>query len=306
LTYRRPDDIAAALPQLVSQAASVTDSSTFCDIVVVDNDPEAGARELVCTFAAGADIPVHYLHEAEPGIANARNRALASAADVDVLVFVDDDERPSRQWLALLTGTYDKHRCAAVVGPVVSVFAAEPDPWIRAGRFFSRLRRPTGTAVTVAATNNLLLDLGQVRALGLQFDPEFGISGGSDTLFTRQLHRLGGRLIWCDEAVVLDAVPPNRATRSWVLRRAFRSGNGWSRTSLALSRGPQSRTVIRLRLTASGLVRVVAAAARLALGLAAQRQDQHARGARTLARGLGMLAGAWGYTYQEYRRSVAH
>ena len=52
---------------------------------------------------------------------------------------------------------------AAVVGPVRSDYARDPSPWVQAGRFFDRRRLPTGTPVEVAATNNLLLDLHEVR-----------------------------------------------------------------------------------------------------------------------------------------------
>ena len=88
----------------------------------------------------------------------------------------------------------------------------------------------------VAATNNLLLDLGRIRALGLEFDERFGLSGGSDTLFTRPLVARGGRMVWCDEAMVVDNVPAGRLTRDWVLRRALRSGNSASRVE------PRTRT----------------------------------------------------------------
>ncbi len=80
---------------------------------------------------------------------------------------------------------------------MISEYAAEPDPWIKAGRFFDRRRLPSGTQIEVAATNNLLLDLRQVRAFGLRFDEALGLSGGSDTLFTRELHGRGGVLVWC-------------------------------------------------------------------------------------------------------------
>lgn len=303
LTYRRPHDIGEALPRLVEQARSVSSDSVVADVVVVDNDPAASARELVTAFAADhADITVVYEHEPTPGIAAARNRALDTAEQADLLVFIDDDERPSPDWLRLLLQTYASERCAAVIGPVVSEFASEPPAWISAGRFFDRLRRPTGAEVDVAATNNLLLDLHQVRRHRLRFDVEFGLSGGSDTLFTRQLRRSGGRLVWCDEAVVTDVVPASRATRSWVMRRALRSGNSWSRTSLALSASPPRRALVRLELTGRGLVRLAGAAARLTVGVATRSQGQRARGARTFARSMGMVSGAWGYVYQEYRR----
>jgi succinoglycan biosynthesis protein ExoM len=305
LTYRRPDDLRDALPLLVSQLESVSGDAVDGDLVVVDNDPEAGAEQLVRDFArAHPMVPVLYEHESTAGIAAARNRALHSSADVDVLVFIDDDERPTEQWLGCLLQTYRTFRSAAVVGPVVSEFGTEPDPWITAGRFFVRLRRPTGSPVTVAATNNLLLDLHQIRRLGLDFDLRFGLSGGSDTKFTRELHQRGGRLIWCDEAVVTDVVPAARATRSWVLRRALRSGNGESTTSLDIARPGGARFRLRLRLSARGALRLAGGTARLVLGVATRSQGHQARGVRTCARGLGMLSGAWGYVYHEYRRKA--
>jgi glycosyltransferase involved in cell wall biosynthesis len=303
LTYQRPQDIGAALPRLLAQAESVECDSVHCDIVVVDNDPEGSARDFVTAF--GADHPgiVHYQHEAEPGISAARNRALASAADCDLLVFIDDDERPCLNWLALLLETYQAHASAAVVGPVISEFEVQPDAWVQAGRFFDRRRLPTGTEVKVAATNNLLLDLHQIRAYGLDFDPQFGISGGGDTMFTRSLYQNGGKLVWCDEAIVLDVVPTARTTRDWVIRRALRSGNSESSTSLKLARSHRERGLVRLKLTGRGAGRIVAGGARLGVGTVTSSLRHQARGLRTLTRGAGLLSGAWGYVYREYRRS---
>ena len=303
LTYRRPDDIAAALPRLVSQAVAVAGDQVQADIVVVDNDPAGSARDLVRAYArAHAEVAIHYENEAQPGISAARNRALATAGDRDVLVFIDDDERPSESWLAQLLATYAEHRSAAVVGPVVSEFEVPPDSWVRAGRFFDRRRLPTGTPVDVAATNNLLLDLHQIRRLGLAFDARFGISGGGDTMFTRDLHRRGGRLIWNDEAVVIDVVPAARTTRGWVLRRALRSGTSWSATSLQLAGTGRQRLLTRGRLTGRGLVRLAGGGARMLAGTLLRRPDHQARGLRSAARGAGMLSGAWGFVYSEYKR----
>src|SRR4051794_383875 len=205
LTYRRPGDLEELLPALVAQRASVEEE---VDILIVDNDPDAGARDQVAAFGDG----VRYVHAAEPGIAAARNTALDAAGDADLLVFIDDDERPVRAWLSRLLSTWAEHRTTAVVGPVISAFEVEPGDWIRAGGFFTRRRMPTGTAIEIAATNNLLLDLAEVRRMGLRFDLRFGLSGGSDTLFSRELIAKGGTMIWCDEAIVTDVVPASRAT----------------------------------------------------------------------------------------------
>lgn len=303
LTYKRPEDIAATLPRLTTQAAAVTDQDTQADVVVVDNDPAGGAREFVEAFAAAqSNVSVLYQHEPTPGIAAARNRALDTADGIDLLVFIDDDERPTQDWLALLLETYRQHHSAAVVGPVISEYEVEPDPWVKAGRFFDRRRLPTGTKLDVAATNNLLLDLEQIEAHDLRFDQQFGLSGGSDTMFTRTLHKQGGELIWCDEAVVVDVVPATRVTRDWVLQRAFRSGSSWSLTSLELVDTPRERNIVRLRLSGRGLLRLVGGATRMAIGTLGRSQSQQARGRRTISRGAGMVSGAWGHVYSEYKR----
>lgn len=297
LTYRRPDDLAELLPLLVALAAS---AAYRVGVTIVDNDPDAGAAAFVQDWAGRG--PVRYVHEPRPGIAAARNRALDEASDAELLVFIDDDERPGPDWLADLLRVREREGCAAVVGPVVSRYAVEPDPWIAAGEFFRRRRLPTGTDVDVAATNNLLLDLGRVRAHGLRFDERFGLIGGEDTLFTRSLVAAGERLVWCDEAVVTDVVPPARLTRSWVLRRAFSSGNTAALVEAELHPG-WSGLRRRARRVGDGLVRAAGGGARAALGTVLASPAHQARGCRTAARGAGMISGAAGYRYGEYRRT---
>jgi succinoglycan biosynthesis protein ExoM len=295
LTFRRPAELAALLPELSRQASG----RAATRVLVIDNDPAASGEAVV---TAADDAAVRYVHEPRPGIAAARNRALDEAVSYDVLIFIDDDEWPNPTWLESMLEVHDRTASAAVVGPVISEYAAEPDPWIKAGRFFDRRRLPSGTQIEVAATNNLLLDLRQVRAFGLRFDEAFGLSGGSDTLFTRELHSRGGQLIWCDEAVVIDQVPMERLTRRWVLLRALRSGNSWSRTSIKLSTSVVDRTLVRLQLTGRGSLRTVSGGAQYVVGFVTRNTVRRARGLRTAARGVGMVSGAYGYVYSEYRR----
>jgi succinoglycan biosynthesis protein ExoM len=294
LTYRRPQHLAELLPALVAQAGEV---AADVDILVVDNDPAGNARDVV--LRAGA--PVRYAHEATPGIAAARNRALDEARS-ELLVFIDDDERPTPHWLARLLAVHARYRSVAVVGPVVSRYDSPPSRWVAAGGFFDRRRMPTGTPVRVAATNNLLLDLGWVRRNGLRFDSRFGLSGGSDDLFTRQLSARGGLMVWCDEAVVIDVVPASRVTRDWVLRRSYRIGNASSRVLLD-GTAPHHRPLLRLGLVGRGTARVTLGSLRYLAGLMTGRVRHRARGMRTAARGAGMLSGSLGAVYSEYSRS---
>lgn len=305
LTFRRPDDLRDALPALLEQVEAISSArdDVGCELVVVDNDTVPSAREVVAAYARSH--PVRYAHEPRPGIAAARNRGLDACTDADLLVFVDDDERPRPGWLAALLATHDTTGATGVAGPVVSVYETPVDPWITAGRFFDRLRHRTGTRVPVVATNNLLLDLAAVRRLGVRFDERFGLSGGSDTVFSLEVGRRGGVFVWCDEAVVEDVVPPARLTRRWVLRRAFRSGNSGSRAAVHVAATTGERLAARARGTLRGGLRAVGGGVQWLVGTVGRSAARQARGARTAARGAGMVVGALGVTYSEYARPAA-
>lgn len=298
LTYLRPNDIATILPALVDQADRYEGD---CSIMVIDNDPAGSARETVA--AAGSPV-VQYVHEPTPGISAARNRAIDECT-TDLIVFIDDDERPTHDWLGLLVEEFHRHPgTLGVRGFVESVFAEPLDPWIEAGRFFERLRPPTGTEIHVVATNNLLLDRRILDEINLRFDPHYGLIGGSDTLFSHEARLAGYSFRFHSEAVVYDAVPASRATREWVLKRAYRSGNSWSLTTLAVIDHPLKKLATRLTLTASGAVRIIAGSVRTVVGRLTRSMSQDAQGMRNLRRGSGLIAGAWGRAYAEYARSA--
>ncbi|WP_407939702.1 glycosyltransferase [Microlunatus soli] len=292
---------------LLTQARSVHADQFEVEILVVDNDPAGSALPVVEAIRSEHpdEIPLRYEQESTPGISAARNRALAASIGFDLLVFIDDDERPTDRWLQLLVACRQEYGSDVVQGPVVSEFETDPDEWITAGGFFRRRRMPTGTALDVAVTNNLLLDLRVVRSLGLEFDPDLGTTGGEDTLFTRTLHRAGVPMVWCDEAIVLDVVPTSRSTRRWVRQRAISTGNSAALVTLKLAAGAPDRVVARATLAGRGLSRLAAGGARAVAGKIVRSVEHEARGTRTLLRGFGMSLGACGFAYHEYGRSGA-
>lgn len=300
-TYRRPADLRALLPLVLAQAGEVCSapgSRYRADVLVVDNDPDRSAADVVARMPG-----VRYVAEPTPGIAAVRNRALDEAADARVLAFIDDDERPADGWLAHLLDTWADTGAAAVSGRVLAEYAAELDPWIRAGSFFVRRRMPTGTPIDVAACGNLLLDLDQVRTAGVRFDSSLGLGGGEDTLFSRQLAAAGGRMVWCDESAAVDQVPAERMTRRWVLTRAWSHGNATVVIDLYMTPGRPARLALRLRGIVRGLLRIGGGAARWLWGTGSRSQRHQARGLRTAFRGAGMIGGALGVVYVEYARS---
>jgi succinoglycan biosynthesis protein ExoM len=302
-TYKRPVELRAVLPLVLAQIramAGESDGGFVADLLVVDNDPEGSGAAVVAEFAAP---DVRCVAEPTPGIAAVRNRAIEEAAGARLLAFIDDDERPMAAWLSALVDTWERSGAAAVSGRIVPAYAGEPGPWIRAGGFFVRRSLPTGTDIAVAATGNILLDLDQVRRHGVRFDSALGLGGGEDTLFSRTLARAGGRLVWCNESVAIDHVPPERMTRRWVLTRAYSHGNAAVLTELRLTAHRSGRLQLRLRWVGRGLVRIAGGGARWGWGVLRGSLQHQARGLRAACRGAGMVGAGCGVVYQEYARS---
>ncbi|WP_291814552.1 glycosyltransferase [Cellulomonas sp.] len=302
LTFRRNELLATLLPQLLQQTRALTAAGTTATVLVVDNDPDGGAADVVTALG---DAAVRYVAEPRPGIAVARNRALAEAGSSAALVFVDDDEIPGEGWLAQLVATWRDTGAAGVTGPVDSVFDGALDPWVAAGGFFARAHTrglETGDRVPAAATNNLLLDLAAVARHAISFDESIGLAGGEDTRFTRSLVAAGEEIVWCAQARVVDRVPRDRMTRASVVRRRFAQANVSVGASVALAPGPVSGLRTRVRYGAPALGRIAVGALAAAAGTVTRRPGVQARGVATGARGLGAAAAVLGVRYQEYRR----
>lgn len=302
MTYRRPDHLEALLPLLVAQAQAATDGRTTVVVLIVDNDPDASARDTVRARQRPGAQWVQYVHEPKPGIPAARNAALAASEDADVVVFIDDDERPAPDWLSTLLAAYDRFGTAAVVGPVLSVYEEPPPEWTVAGRFWDRRRLVTGTRVDVADTNNLLLDMHILRGFGLRFDESLRMGGGSDNLLTRQLVKAGGEIVWCDEAVVYDQVAPERTRPRWLARRRFAMSANRVVVALKLADSVSEQVCVRLRFAAAGTLVLLGGAATWVGGTVVRRLKWRAVGARRVIRGAGMVAGALGHHGQQYAR----
>ena len=295
-TYRRPAALARLLPELVAQLQGYAGPGS---VVVVDNDPAGGAREQVEAWAADG---IRYVHEPRPGIAAARNRALASAGTAALLLFVDDDGLPLPGWLGRMVGAWARWHPTAVSGPAVPRFEeGEPDAWVAGSGAFDRTVRPTGAVLAGASSANLLLDLAQLRGYGLEFDEAFGLTGGSDTMLTHAIVTAGGEIRWCDEAEVLDFHSVDRMTHSWVRHRSYRTGNDWSRVALALRPGP-GRWAERLELLARGAVRGATGVVNQVRGTVQRDVGRRALGACQVSTALGVVGGALGVVSVEYGR----
>ena len=267
-------------------------------IVIVDNDPEASARETCERLAPDMRWPVKYVVETQRGIAPARNAALDNAADAEWICFIDDDEVPDPAWLDELIRVQQACDADVVGGPVVPHFPAPVADWMIKGRFFERRRYATGHRLTHAFTNNVLFRRRILDELNLRFNPRWALIGCEDRHFFQQIGMAGYRIFWADDAVVTEWIPRSRACAEWLVRRHYRVGNSTSLVERDL------RPVWKiLPLQAAKSLAWLA----IGVGLLASGpfRGRHVRvhGQCACAYGVGLLAGLLGIPFEEYRQT---
>lgn len=295
MSYRRPVWLARLLEGLSKLTFVETPTVR---IVVVENEADGPAREVCEQARGGCSFPVEHYAEPSRGIPFARNRAVACAGrDVDFIAFIDDDETPEPQWLQSLIDVQQACNADIVAGPVLPCYEGQVPAWITQGRFHERRRLPTGSAVTPMGTGNVLVRREVFEQFSPPFDERYALIGGSDAHFFRRAVKAGFRAVWADEAIVHEWVPASRASARWIWQRAFRSGTNFALTTWKTERPVQAVGQIAWRTAKHlgwGIVGMPWGLIRGRAGLVSQGQH--------ISRGAGVLLGALGYQYPEYRQ----
>jgi len=283
-TLRRPD-IQHALRSLAVQNAGAL---VHMRVIVVDNDDHDGRRAEIVALGRELGLRLNYIHAPRFNISIARNAAL-DACETRWLAFIDDDEVAQRDWLANLLNARDGHH--AVFGIAQAIYPQQGVPgWIGAEDFHSN---------TMAAqdppwkgyTCNVLLDMDFTRSHSLRFREELGQIGGEDTLFFRDMYKLGGRLAYAPSAIVEEPTPLSRMTIGWLFKRRFRSGQVHY---IVIRQDGQHRSGAAMAAVKAGIC-LLQAAANL------PRPPKAARCVLRAALHIGVLASALGAApYREY------
>lgn len=227
-TFRRPASLARGLTALAAQQPPFD-----WDAVVVDNDAAGSARPVV-EAAAGRGLPVTYAVEPVSGVAHARNRGV-QVARASVIALLDDDVVPASGWLAAVCAPVLDGAAVAAGGPVV----LDPDParprWFDEGGLGGYLtafslgdRQHELQGDDILLTANLAVTRDVLDEVG-GFDPTYGPRGrtqlvADDAHLIREIRRSGARVVYCPDATVVHELPPDRMTRTYLLRRAYLQG----------------------------------------------------------------------------------
>src|SRR5688572_1273983 len=165
--------------------------------VVTDNDSAQSSQQVVADFAGSSGHAVKYSCEPRQNIALARNEALNHATG-EFVAFIDDDEYPENDWLAVMLAACETYHAAGVLGPVRPRFEETPPRWIVDGRFWDRPEHPTGWIMDwpECRTGNALFRRHLLDGMQEAFNPKFR-TGGEDVDFFRRLIKQGHVFRWC-------------------------------------------------------------------------------------------------------------
>jgi glycosyltransferase involved in cell wall biosynthesis len=295
ITFKRPNLLRKTLSSL--EQLVFDDNEPKIQVVVVDNDRDRSALSIVNEIKPDFRWPLEYEVEEKPGIPAARNTAV-SFADAPYVAFIDDDEIAHPSWLKELISTQVTFQADLVTGPVVSSIEEGPD-WIRDDAF-QRPRFTTGFSPEIAATGNLLVKKTVFDALEKPFDEEF--QSGSDTLFSLRARQEGFKIVWADEALVTENVPSERSSVRWLLRRAYRGGNGYALAETSIDQSVR----IRMLRPMKAVIRILQGILICLWGLVTLRRIVQIRGLQRLSMGCGMLTALLGKRFNEYERANAY
>ncbi|MEM6835420.1 MAG: glycosyltransferase [Cyanobacteria bacterium P01_C01_bin.120] len=294
-TYKRPTGLLRLLEGLNEQRFSVMEPPKI-EVVIADNDQEGSAKAIYESVKPSFKWSLVYGIEAQQGVTFARNCSLSLAAkESEFLVFIDDDEVPSPQWLEALLECQINYQADVVTGPVFPKFEQAAPDWIIQGGFFSPREHETGKVMEVAFTNNTLVSSKEIRKIDKPFDDRFAFRGSEDAHLFMNLFKQGAKIIWCSEAIVYEFIPESRTRLKWLLDRNY---YGWSSHSLLEKQHFPSLFVQSQRFIKGCLLvlmGVLSLLPNLFLG-----QHRRAKSIIYIYRGLGSLAGlinvqgAWG------------
>ncbi len=228
-TRNRPENLAGCLAALRQQRCPPG------EIIVVDNAP-ADERTKDIATAWG----VRYVREDRPGLDFARNCGFRAAVH-PIVAYVDDDARPSPDWVAVLAAAFEQNGVAAVTGNVAPAELATYEQclfeWDYGGmrhgfeRWLFRLdllsttellwANLCGVGTNMAFRRQVLIELGG-------FDPALDVGGpaggGGDLELFHRLVAAGYSLLYEPSAIVWHI---HRRDRAGLRRQLFDNGRSF-------------------------------------------------------------------------------
>jgi succinoglycan biosynthesis protein ExoM len=267
------------------------------ELIVVDNDAQGSAKEVFEQYAEKASsLNFQYHIQPQKNISLTRNTAVA-AAQGDYLLFIDDDEVASPDWVSHMVQAIIDYDADAAFGRVISEFSPNTPEWIRQNYLFNRPCGSTGTPTLATRTSNCIVKASLIKSIPGPFDPAYGITGGEDShLFERLKRQFRAKYIDCYEGWVKETIPDERTRPEWLLQRARRTGNIFTRRHIELA--VRQQLFVRMKFFIRGLSLLIISTLLMIAFLPSQYRRLHWR--MKAEANIGRLSAVFGHTIQGY------
>lgn len=224
-TFKRPELLRKLIKTLFEQEKI---ADIILEIIIVDNDVEKSAKEIVAEFSDTSSITISYYEQPIQNISLTRNISFDKSSG-QYLAVIDDDETADKYWIRNLIDTVIRFNADAVFGYVIPVFDSNVAQWKKQREIYFLPIGKTGDPPLFCYTTNCLIKADKVNKINLRFDPKYGLSGGEDSVFFDLLSEYNAKFVVCREAITYEVVPQYRTELKFICKRYFQKGNNEGR-----------------------------------------------------------------------------
>ena len=197
-------------------------------VLVVDNDAKASAKPVVEKLQNSFPYKINYAVEEKRGLANARNRLLKEAINLDVthIAILDDDDLPDENWITNLVSLYNEQENAYIIsGPEFCCFEGDFPKYLTNNNIFvKKTTKKRGEIRKVCSTHNAFFPIKIVTEEGIWFDSSFVFMGGEDGDFFYRANKAGYTIAFAPDAIVREINGKDRVNLKWILNRNYYNG----------------------------------------------------------------------------------
>ena len=198
------------LPLLCEKLVQLTSNvNVVVDIYVIVNSENISLK---------LNPKIKIVSESKTGYSSVRNRALALCGENTNLIFIDDDEIPSDDWLVNMIQANTLFPNALIVGPVLPLSHNELSLSLLYSDSQKQISGNNFRPVKKGGAGNMLVPSKIVGDAAGYFDLDFN-SGGEDTDFCMRLSIKNFEIISQQKAVVHEIVDEVRLNPQWIRLR---------------------------------------------------------------------------------------
>lgn len=266
------------------------------DIIIVDNDIDMSA-ELIKNELGGSlngIYKLYYYNFPIKGLSNVRNELIRKSMlqNPDFLLFIDDDEYVTVDWLNELVKVITRNDGDMAIGPVLSVFSTKISRYL--SYWFRRPEYSDNSQLKYIRTGNLIINAKSILKFGVWFDDRFNKTGSEDTYFGIQMVKKGATVFYAANAVAYEIIPFNRANLRWLMGRRYRAASTvvYIRKLEKDYKGILKKTIGSMYYIISGFISLII----ITLPI-----EKKYWGILRLSEGIGGIAGLLNLKYNEYQ-----